>query len=245
MNAPDIEKRLIAIRHELLFRLNKDGELTKENEPVEAEGEPPPTIHICYAKGEFCFKHRAGLSEVALKTIGQSLADLSLITNRPVEVVEKLVEDLKSQLLTDVELEHGPAFYIPMEVVHGQSVVTVTEANKDILIPHFRHTYLHIIDLQPCVAKVVDGRAVAACRTVRKTSAAVEAGVDTIEPFRRKGYGAYTVAAWASSVWSKGLVPCYSTISGNVASIGLARKLAMVQYATDFSIYFKEGERRA
>ena len=66
--------------------------------------------------------------------------------------------------------------------------------------------------------------------------AAHEAGVDTLEAYRRRGYAASAVAAWALAVRALNLVPLYSTSRDNEASQGLARRLGLVQYGVDYHV---------
>ncbi len=49
-------------------------------------------------------------------------------------------------------------------------------------------------------ALAVDGHAVAVCCSVRRTSMAHEAGVETVSPYRGRGYAARVVKAWARAV---------------------------------------------
>ena len=51
-------------------------------------------------------------------------------------------------------------------------------------------------DAQPFYAVVVDSRAVSACRTVRRSMRGMEAGVKTLEDYRRRGYAKRAVAGW-------------------------------------------------
>jgi len=115
-------------------------------------------------------------------------------------------------------------------------VFEITQWNKEVLEPHFGYTYKHLDRLQPCLAKVIDNKAVAICRTVRRSSLGLEGGVDTTLEYRKRGFGAQTVASWATKVWSLGFIPCYSTQWENKASLALARKLGMIQYATDINV---------
>jgi predicted GNAT family acetyltransferase len=85
-------------------------------------------------------------------------------------------------------------------------------------------------------ALVVDGRAVAVCCTVRQTSEAHEAGVETVPAFRGCGYAAQVVTAWASAVRERGQVPLYSTSWQNEASRAVARKLGLIQFGNDLHI---------
>jgi predicted GNAT family acetyltransferase len=89
---------------------------------------------------------------------------------------------------------------------------------------------------QPCLAIVDHGRLASLCYSARNTPVAAEAGVDTLEEFRGRGYAPAVVAAWARAVRREGRVPLYSTSWDNLASRSVARKLGLVMYGADFSI---------
>ncbi len=86
------------------------------------------------------------------------------------------------------------------------------------------------------VALVKDGQAVSVCATVRSAGLACEAGVETLARYRGRGYAGHAVASWASAVRREGRVPLYSTSWDNEASLAVARKLGLVQYATTFHV---------
>lgn len=86
------------------------------------------------------------------------------------------------------------------------------------------------------MAAVVQGNAVSICYCARLTTLAAEAGVETVEAACEQGYASAAVAAWASVVRRRGLLPLYSTSWTNAASRGVARKLGMVCYGEDWSI---------
>ena len=89
---------------------------------------------------------------------------------------------------------------------------------------------------QPFIVVVDSGRAVALCCSVRITSAAHEAGVETLPESRRSGFAARAVAAWARAVSALGALPLYSTSTDNVASQGVARRLGMHRFGFDFHV---------
>jgi predicted GNAT family acetyltransferase len=63
-----------------------------------------------------------------------------------------------------------------------------------------------------------------------------EAGVETIERFRGRGYGTTSVVAWAAAIRREGRVPLYSTEWENKASRALASSLGLVCYGEDLHI---------
>ena len=93
----------------------------------------------------------------------------------------------------------------------------------------------------PVAAVVADGRAVSVCFSSRLTSRVAEAGVETAEPFRGRGYATRAVAAWAHAVRAGsprdsaggGRLPLYSTSWENLASQAVARRLGLRLYGVD------------
>ncbi|MBV8860025.1 MAG: GNAT family N-acetyltransferase [Acidobacteria bacterium] len=133
-------------------------------------------------------------------------------------------------------IEAGPAYRFEECPEPSRAVLAVTEANAEVLRGGFEDFLEELPFAQPFVAVVEEGRAVSVCRSVRVTQAAHEAGVETLPGFRGKGYAPDVTAGWARLVRSKGAAPLYSTSRENTASQSVARKLCLVQYATDFHV---------
>lgn len=74
------------------------------------------------------------------------------------------------------------------------------------------------------------------CFSARRSAMAAEAGIETVAPFRGRGYAPRVAIAWARQVRSLGLTPLYSTDWSNHASLAVARKLKLVPFAADFSV---------
>ncbi|MYF91323.1 MAG: GNAT family N-acetyltransferase [Gemmatimonadetes bacterium] len=89
---------------------------------------------------------------------------------------------------------------------------------------------------RPYLAVIEDSQAVSIYQSVRLSWRAHEAGVDTLEAYRQRGYAVSTVAAWALAVRALDLVPLYSTSWENVASQRVARRLGLVQYGVDYHV---------
>jgi len=89
---------------------------------------------------------------------------------------------------------------------------------------------------QPFVAIVQEGCVVAVCASVCKNREAHEAGVETHPQFRRQGYAAQVVAAWATAVREQGSVPLYSTAWENKGSQAVAHTLGLIPYGATFHI---------
>ncbi|GIP33645.1 hypothetical protein J2TS4_28550 [Paenibacillus sp. J2TS4] len=131
----------------------------------------------------------------------------------------------------------GPCFIIPGEATPKMQVVSITRENiEEFLLDGFEWLTLEIDYVQPCIALVCETRAVSICRSVRITSKAHEAGLETLNPFRGRGYAAAVVAGWAMEVRKLGSIPLYSTSWENLASQKVARKLALSLYGVNFII---------
>jgi hypothetical protein len=89
---------------------------------------------------------------------------------------------------------------------------------------------------QTIYGAIVGGAAVSVCASARQTPVADEAGVETALAFRGQGHAAPAVLAWAAAVRRAGREPLYSTSWSNRASLALARRLGLIQFASDLHI---------
>lgn len=65
---------------------------------------------------------------------------------------------------------------------------------------------------------------------------AADAGLETAEAYRGRGFGAHVTAAWAAEIRASGRMPLYSTFWDNHASLAVARKLGLLAYASSWSL---------
>ena len=63
-----------------------------------------------------------------------------------------------------------------------------------------------------------------------------EAGVDTAEEFRGRGYAALVTAAWANAIRAADITPVYSTSDDNLASQAVARKMGLREFCWDVQV---------
>ncbi len=91
---------------------------------------------------------------------------------------------------------------------------------------------------RPLFTAVVDGERVSYCCSSRENDRAAEAWVETVPAYRRRGYAAKVVAAWASDARNAGRVAFYSHRDDNVASARVAQRLELVPwlYLVNFEI---------
>lgn len=130
----------------------------------------------------------------------------------------------------------GPAFAFPTRVPVLGGARRVTTDDVALLNQFFAELIPDVLAGNPFAATIIDGSAVAVCRSVRRTAMAHEAGVQTAEPFRGRGLALSAVSAWARDVQARGAIPLYSTSWDNAGSRAVARKLDLVQFGSDLHI---------
>ena len=87
--------------------------------------------------------------------------------------------------------------------------------------PNSEDYYLHP-DRRPLIGVVIEGRLLSLAHSSRRTSEACELGITTLPAARRRGYALATTILWAANVNQERLVPIYSALIKNTASLNLA-----------------------
>jgi len=172
-----------------------------------------------------------------VRNLGRILDDLPQLTDP--QDMPAIVDRLRAALSVHApvtEVWVGSAWRFPETLPVPEGVTAIDRKNAAFLREHFPYTAAHLDQEEPCFAVIEEGVAVSVCRSVRVTPQVAEAGVDTVEGFRGRGYAVRVVGAWASAVRESGLIPLYSISSDNLASRGVARKLGLVRYGVDLSI---------
>jgi len=132
----------------------------------------------------------------------------------------------------------GPAYRFPDELPPA-AVTRMTHSDLRLLrlMPwDLDETAREFEKYEPFMGVIENGAAVSLCHSARLTDQAAEAGVETLEPYRRRGYATAVVAGWAHAIRATGRIPLYSTAWDNLASQAVARRLGLVQYGTDLSL---------
>ncbi len=75
---------------------------------------------------------------------------------------------------------------------------------------------------EPFVGIIDDGRLLCLAHSSRRTAAACELGIETHKEARRQGFALAATLVWAELVRREGLVPLYSALAANTASLRLA-----------------------
>jgi len=220
-------------RVDALFTRDRQGDLLTLNE---LEPVPPPTpaprIYLGLTAGGSVRAYRPDVPAALRAAIERLCEDVAPLAR------EAWLPALRAVLAAyepDGEwgISTGPAFVFPGVMGLSAEVIAIEPGQESLLSEHFPFTATWLRERWPCYAVVIDGRAVSICYSARRTAVVAEAGVDTAEAFRGRGYAALVTAAWANAIRAAGITPVYSTSDENLASRAVARKLALRQFACD------------
>ncbi|HMM41657.1 MAG TPA: GNAT family N-acetyltransferase [Thermomicrobiales bacterium] len=224
----------MTIQVETLFRHDPAGRLTTVNEPG---GGPAPRLFLGRTAAGNVWRLRHDLPLALAAELSGILADESPLGDprQPAVTYERLVAALEA--VAPVErVWDGPAWWIPEGVDMRCDITPIVVDDPALLRDGFPGWARDLAAASPCVAVVVDGAAVAVCCSARTSPRASEAGVETLERYRGRGYASAVVAAWAAKVRRAGRLPLYSTSWPNVASQAVARRLGLRFYGVDLHI---------
>ncbi|HEV2663767.1 MAG TPA: GNAT family N-acetyltransferase [Blastocatellia bacterium] len=229
------EQELMAIHVQALFIHDADSRLLVVNEP--GGGGPAPRLFLGRTRTGNLWRFRADLPASLIEELEALCADEPAgaeISAAP-RHIEEYVRLLEAHAPVR-KLYMGPAYNFTEYPEPSRPLEVITEMNAEMLRGGFEELIAELPAWQPFLALVEDGRAVSVCRSVRITTAAHEAGVETLPDFRGKGYARDVVAGWARAVRSLGATPLYGTSWENTASQAVAKKLRLAPYGVDFHV---------
>jgi len=221
------------IHVEALFTHDASARLVRVNEP---DGAVAPRFFLGTTAEGFVRRYRHDVDD----DTRQALEDVS--AGEPPWVpggtagASPNVERYRAILAQSAPVERiwmGPVFAFPKDFTALGGVVLVTLDNAHMLQPLLASWSPDVTLSAPLFAFVADGRAVSVCCSVRRTSEAHEAGVETSPAYRGRGYAARVVSAWAGAARELGTEPLYSTSWGNSASRALAARIGLTLFGSD------------
>ncbi len=225
---------LLSAQVETLFRLTDANLLLSVNEPESPEA---PRFFLGRTRQGNLYRFGHELPEAIVERLE------SLVASEPV-VADLRASPRHLEAFLEILQEHdpikgvwsGPAYRFPEAPVWPAGVVRITDDNVSLLTDESAWLREQLAEKQPCVAVVEDGQALSVCHSARTSLRAVEAGLETLPAYRGRGYAIAAVQGWAAAVCAEGRIPLYSTSWANEASQGVARKLGLTIYASDFHI---------
>jgi RimJ/RimL family protein N-acetyltransferase len=230
------DHQLIEIQANTLFTHDERGRVHTVNEP---DGKAAPRFFMGRTKDGHVWRFRDDLPEEVVSQLEALCATEPIPHDLRAPPVH--LEAFKQALQAHAPIqsvESGPAYRFPDEVKPPAHVAAtrMTRDNAAWLQPHFAYLVPWLDVMPPVFAIVQGGRAVSVCFSSRIPTVADEAGVETVEAYRGKGYAPAAVAGWAIAIRELGRIPLYSTDWDNLASQSVARKLGLVMYGADLSI---------
>ena len=229
---------LMVIQADTLFIHDTKGQLKFINEPVAPEKYLAPRLFIGRTEiGSVC-RFRYDLPTIICNQLEESI----LLESPPGDIAQQpdYLETVKEILSSHVPVQRvytGPAFRFPDRLNRTTGVVSVDKHNAELLEFGFSNWIDELDHIQPCMGVLEEGRVVSICCSVRKSSKAEEAGVETLASYRGKGYAGRAVTKWAQAVKERGHIPFYSTSWDNGSSQRVAQKLGLISFGVDFNFF--------
>jgi RimJ/RimL family protein N-acetyltransferase len=142
------------------------------------------------------------------------------------------------ELLRPVAIEYrGPAYVLGDDLPRDDRAREITAGESSAWLDAFPWLREEFEAVAPVAIAFEAGEPAAICHSPRGlTTAAAEAGVETIERFRGRGLAAAAVACWARAVQRSGRLALYSTSWDNAASQAIARRLSARLYGEDWHV---------
>ena len=202
--------RLMRLHADILFVHDTAGRLLYVNESVDPEDYPAPIIYVGRTQEGTVYRCRWDVPGVICF---QAQDTVNLFGTLNMTEHRGLVSELKDVVRSHAEVGNvwsGLAHRFHDVVEVSSCNVFVDRSNSELLGGGFDDIIPELEVAQPCVALVVDGRAVSICRSVRKSAVADEAGVETLPEYRQRGIAISVVGTWASIVHGVGRIRLYS-----------------------------------
>ena len=229
---------LMVIQADTLFIHDAKGRLKFINKPIAPEKYPAPRLFIGRTEVGSVYRFRCDLPTIICNQLEESI----LLESPPRDIAQQpdYLGTVKKILSSHAPIQRvyaGPAFRFPDVLNRTTEAVGVDKHNAELLEFGFSDTINELDHIQPCMGVLEEGRVVSICCSVRKSSKAEEAGVETLTSYRGKGYAARAVVGWAQAIRKKGRIPFYSTSWDNEASQRVAQKLGMIPFGVDFNFF--------
>ena len=195
---------LMVIQADTLFVHDLQGQLKFINEPVAPEKYPAPRLFIGRTGVGSIYRFRYDLPKIICNQLEESI----LLESPPSNIAQQpdYLETVKGILASHAPVQRmyaGPAFRFPNALNRTAEAVSVDKHNAELLEFGFSDWIDELDHIQPCMGVLEEGRVVSLCCSVRKSSKAEEAGVETLASYRGKGYAACAVTGWAQTVREK------------------------------------------
>jgi hypothetical protein len=123
------------------------------------------------------------------------------------------------------EVAHSLVASPRLDIETARSITRLLTSQDRSLIEVFQpdtSDYYLYPERRPLIGVVIAGQLLSLAHSSRRTKEACELGIDTVAEARRKGYALAATIVWTHGVMQEGLVPLYSALAENTASLCLA-----------------------
>ncbi|HYN51758.1 MAG TPA: GNAT family N-acetyltransferase [Thermoleophilaceae bacterium] len=213
------------------FRMDSDGRLVESNE---AFPQPAPRFFVARTSAGVTSHARRDVPAELVSELIAAAAKLPPLpqTSGVAEVYDQLAARLGTiGPVTDREIGIGYEFAGPPRPSHPEVIELGEGSDADELFAPFAAEGAELDPIGPFFAILRDGAVVSSCYSARLTDLAAEAGVDTDDEYRGRGFAAAVVNAWRVAIEAGGRTPLYSATDDNTSSRAVARRLGLRQYA--------------
>jgi hypothetical protein len=228
------QNKLLEMHIEALFIMDSQLKLVSINEPWDKTRTAPRLYIGKTFDGSLIYKFRHDISLEITEQLGKYLSnEPSLDKGYGIKYINEYLAILESEKYFD------EICYYYGNKINGveNGCVKVTSANiKNYKINSFKWLNDEIKYSQPCYAVIENDRMVSICRSVRITKEAHEAGIETEEGYRGKGFAKIVLMNWAKEVQDNGWVALYSTNKENRSSQMVAEKARLNKFGIGISI---------
>jgi len=226
---------LMEMHAEAMFTHDWNMRLCTINEPWSQDTPAPRFFLGRTIDGKTISRFRHDVPESLVEQIEGLCADEPTVTDFGTK--PKHFEAYMKLFQTD-RFTMGPCYSVPdLTVPTTMQVVSLTQENvNEYARGGFEWLKEEIDCAQPCIALIHEGMTVSVCRSVRIAPRAHEAGLETLDAYRGRGYAAAVVAGWAKAVREMGSLPLYSTFWDNLSSQSVAKKSGLSFYGVNFTV---------
>jgi hypothetical protein len=230
------DRELMDIHINTLFRLDQSGRLLSTNEVGDGSA---PRFYMGRTRTGNVWRYRHDLPPDLIHELERLCQEEPVASDSA--SLPQWHEAIRAVLQEHAPIEEeyrGPAFVVPKDIHVPVNTVRILAENAQLLQKGFPWLLRQLDEAAraPIVAVVVEGNAVSVCFCSRIPGEATEAGLQTLEQFRNRGYATVATARWAAEVRQHNYMPLYSTSWHNLASQSVAHKLNMRMYGEDWSI---------
>lgn len=227
-------RRLIDVQLEVLLARDEHGRLTTTRDP---ERHPVPRMFMGRSPEGNVWSVRSDVDPATRRTLERLCSAEPALESPSADALPACAERVRRTLAPIAFEWRGPAYVLPKDLPADDRAREVTADEAELWSGAFPWLADSFDAIAPVAIAFADGEPASVCHSPRGgTAEAAEAGVETREPFRRRGLATAAVACWARAVQRAGRLALYSTSWDNLASQRVAQRLSARLYGEDWHL---------